>query len=46
MGCIISPFTTPFFNEKKEETWQKKELEILGRNIVRLAEVIKKSKLL
>jgi hypothetical protein len=41
-GCIIPPFATPFFNEKEEGTWQKKELEILGRNTVRIAKVIKK----
>ncbi len=46
MGCIIPPFATPFFNENEKGTWQKKELEILGRNIVRLAKVIKKVKLL
>ncbi len=42
MGCIIPPFATPFFNEKEKGTWQKKDLEILGRNIVRLAKVAKK----
>lgn len=46
MGCIIPPFASPFFNENEKGTWQKKELEILGRNIVRLARVIKKAKLL
>jgi multimeric flavodoxin WrbA len=46
MGCIIPPFATPFLNEKGRGTWQKKELEILGRNIVRLVRVIKKAKLL
>jgi multimeric flavodoxin WrbA len=46
MGCIILPFATPFFNEKGKGTWQKKDLEILGRNIVRMARAIKKAKLL
>jgi multimeric flavodoxin WrbA len=46
MGCVIPPFAAPFFNRKKTGTWQKKELEILGRNIVRLAKVIKKANLL
>lgn len=46
MGCIIPPFATPFFNEKEKGTWQKKELEILGKNIVRLARIIKKAGLL
>jgi len=46
MGCIIPPFASPFFDETGKGTWQKKELEILGRNIVRLAKVIKKAKLL
>jgi len=46
MGCIIPPFATPFFNEKGIGTWQKKELEILGRNIVRMAKVVKMAKLL
>jgi multimeric flavodoxin WrbA len=46
MGCIIPPFASPFFNESGKGTWQKKELEILGRNIVRLAKVIKKANLL
>jgi len=46
MGCIIPPFACPFFNEKSKGTWQKKELEILGRNIVRLSKVVKKANLL
>jgi multimeric flavodoxin WrbA len=46
MGCIIPPFASPFFDEGGKGTWQKKELEILGGNIVRLAKVIKKAKLL
>jgi multimeric flavodoxin WrbA len=46
MGCVIPPFATPFFNEKGKGSWQKKELEILGRNIVRLAKWIKRAKLL
>jgi multimeric flavodoxin WrbA len=46
MGCIIPPFATPFFDEGGKGTWRKQELEILGRNIVRLARVIKKAKLL
>jgi multimeric flavodoxin WrbA len=44
MGCIIPPFATPYFNENEKGTWQKEELEILGRNIVRLAKAIKKIK--
>jgi multimeric flavodoxin WrbA len=46
MGCIIPPFASPFFDESGKGTWQKKDLEILGRNIARLAKVIKKAKLL
>jgi multimeric flavodoxin WrbA len=46
MGCIIPPFASPFFDESGKGTWQKKDLEILGRNIVRMARVIKKAKLL
>ncbi|MBC7074035.1 flavodoxin family protein [Candidatus Parcubacteria bacterium] len=46
MGCIIPPFASPFFDESESKSWQKKELEILGRNIVRLAKVLKKAKLL
>jgi len=45
MGCIIPPFGTPFFNEKEIGTWQKKDLEKLGRNIVRLAKAVKKANL-
>jgi multimeric flavodoxin WrbA len=46
MGCIIPPFATPFFNNKGEGSWRKKDLVVLGRNIVRLARIIKKAKLL
>lgn len=46
MGCIIPPFATPFFDEKGNSTWQSKDLAILGKNIVRLAKVIKRAKLL
>ena len=42
MGCVIPPFATPFFNKKGIGSWQKKDLEILGRNIVRLARLVKK----
>ncbi len=46
MGCLIPPFATPFFNEKGIGTWQKKELINLGRNIVKLAKLLEKAKLL
>jgi len=36
----------PFFDEGGKGTWKGEELEILGRNIVRLAKAIKKAKLL
>lgn len=42
MGCISPPFAGPFFNEKNIGSWQKKDLEELGRNIVRLAKTIDK----
>lgn len=42
MGCLIPPFATPFFNQSGKGSWQKKDLESLGRNIVRLAKVAKK----
>lgn len=45
MGCIIPSFATPFFNEQERGSWQKEELVILGRNIVRLAKAVKKAKL-
>jgi len=46
MGCIIPPFASPFFNENLKGSWGKKDLEILGRNIVRLARIINKANLL
>lgn len=45
MGCVIPPFATHFYNEKEKGTWQKKDREELGRNIVRMAKIIKKVKL-
>jgi multimeric flavodoxin WrbA len=46
MGCIIPPFATPFFNANGKGSWTRKDLFLLGRNIVRLARVIKKARLL
>lgn len=45
MGCVIPPFATHFYNEKGKGSWQKKDCQELGRNIVKMARIIKKAKL-
>ena len=46
MGCIIPPFASPFFNEKGRGSWQRKDLEELGKNVVRLARLVKEANLI
>lgn len=45
IGCIIPPFATAFFQTKGEESWELKDLDNMGKNIVNLALALKKFKM-
>jgi multimeric flavodoxin WrbA len=47
MGFLIPPFGGAFFSSKRplDGSWREKDLSNLGRNIVKLAKVLKKERL-
>ncbi len=45
MGCILAPFSTFFINVHGRGSWAPKELETMGRNLVRMARAIKEKKI-
>lgn len=45
MGCLVPPFATAYFNTRGKESWELKDLETMGENIVKLCKILKKDKL-
>lgn len=45
MGCLVPPFCAAYFQTKGGESWDLKDLENMGENIIKLCKALKKSKL-